>query len=82
MLKHEGRFAVGQKIRGYDFKHSRTCYIEGVVLDAKYMLRGVQVYKVAITKQMFDGEDVPNDIGFIPHEVWLFEYPERIEAVA
>lgn len=83
MLKFAGKFEVGQVIRGYDFPGRTDCYIEGPVLEARYVRPhdGVHCYRIAITKQMFGGEDItkPNDEGYIPHGVSLFEYDTRIE---
>lgn len=86
MLKHTGRFAVGQKIRGYSFVGRKDCYIEGTVNDANHTREhdGVLCYQIDITCEMFDGKDItqPNDIGWIPHQVSIFEYDDRIEEVA
>lgn len=85
-LRHTGRFVAGQTIRGYDCVGRTDCYLQGVVRDANYTRPhdGVLCYEIDVTVEMFGGEDIttPNDIGWIPHEVSLFEYDGRILEVS
>ena len=86
-LKHTDRFAVGARIRGYDFPNRKDCYLQGIVIDPDHTTdstRGAyRCYRITVEKQVVAGEEVtlPCDEGYIPHEVSFFEYEGRIEEI-
>jgi hypothetical protein len=45
---------VGDRVRSYDFPHSRDHYIEGVVVDIKW-IEGCNRYKIEVQKVVMDG---------------------------
>lgn len=90
MLKFEDKFTEGQKIRAYDFEPSSDrpdMYIEGIIINAGTIPGegGLKAYEIEVT---FDSsshvESFSNRVGdrmYIPFEVSLFEYDERIQIV-
>lgn len=84
MLKYEGKFAVGNVIRSYDFFGRRDCYVEGTVLDPKSFDLGHAAYKIRCTRRVFGGDESTEEIGvefYAPHEVAFMEYDDRLELV-
>ena len=79
---------IGDIIRGYDFKPMvgrNDCYVEGAVVTVNDNTQGFQAYKIAVTKDVFDGED--QSIGkhsrvgqfvYVPWRVDFMEYPGRV----
>lgn len=86
-LKHTDRFVVGARIRGYDFAHRKDCYLQGIVIDPDHTTdstRGsYRCYRIAVEKQVVAGAEVtfPCNEGYIPHQVSIFEYDDRIEEI-
>ena len=87
-LKFENAAAVGDTIRGYDFKPMvgrNDCYVEGVVERVTDEV-GYKAFKVTCTRDVFDGVDNKKGekgsrvgkIVFIPMEVSFMEYDARI----
>lgn len=88
MLKYEGMFAVGERVRAYDFEPREGLpenYIEGVVsrvLPAMNNETGFACYVVVpykdsvFVKNSRVGEDV-----YVPFEVCFLEYENRIVKV-
>jgi hypothetical protein len=86
-LKFEGAAAVGDTIRGYDFKPMvgrNDCYVEGTV-EAVTNEVGYKAFKVTCTKDVFDGVENAKGKGsrvgkivFVPMEVSFMEYDARI----
>ena len=84
MLKFEGKFAVGDTIRSYDFFGRRDCFVEGIVLEAKSTELGYAAYKIRCTRRVFAGNESAKEVGvefFAPHEVSFCEYNDRLEQV-
>lgn len=81
-LRHAGRFAAGQIIRGYDFPGHTDSYMQGEVLEADYRHpQGFICYRIRITERLVGGVEMPQEIGvegYIPHEVSLFESDECV----
>lgn len=79
---------VGDIIRGYDFKPMagrNDCYVEGTVVETNNMENYYQAYKIAVTKDVFDGQEQPigehSRVGkfvFVPYRVDFMEYPGRV----
>lgn len=87
-LKFEGVAKVGEVIRGYDFKPMagrNDCFVEGKVIGITNEM-GYKAFKVACTKDVFDGEvrttkGKGSRVGkniFVPMEVSFMEYDARI----
>lgn len=75
----------GDVIRGYDFKPMvgrEDCYVEGEVLDRNDNTNGYQAYKIRVTKEVFSGQVVnDNLVGkevFVPWTVSFMEYQGRV----
>ena len=78
----------GDIIRGYDFKPMvgrGDSFVEGAVVEVNDLSQGYQAYKIAVTKDVFGGEDQgigPNSrVGqfvFVPYRVSFMEYDGRI----
>ena len=78
---------VGDIIRGYDFKPMvgrNDCFVEGTVVEVSDVSRGYQAYKIACTRDYFDGQDHTGEgsrVGqfvFVPYRVDFMEYPGRV----
>jgi len=82
------KVAVGQVIRGYDFKPMAgrgDCYVEGVVEVVNCTEKYFQAYKITATKDVFDGVDISKEkssrvgrIVYIPWRVDFMEYQGRV----
>ena len=60
---------VGDKVRSYDFPHSREFWYEGVVEGFKEV-DGCERYKIRIQKQFREGKEVELDaeiLELVPH---------------
>ena len=80
---------VGDTIRSYDFKPMvgrNDCYVEGKVLEVKDTSNGYDAYRIEVTTDVWDGEDL-NFIGegsrvgkitYVPWAVSFMEYPGRV----
>ena len=78
----------GDTIRSYDFKPMAgrgDSFVEGTVVETNNMDNYFQAYKIAVTKDVFGGED--QGIGehsrvgtfvFVPYRVDFMEYPGRV----
>lgn len=88
MLKFEGKFKVGEVIKAYDFmpmSNRPDSYIVGRIVDDFNVQHHVQTYKVEIIEHVFAGEIDHDETGteaWIPHEVPILEYDNRIQKVA
>lgn len=85
-LKFEGKFKVGDVIRAYDFKPMkgrREHYIQGKIVKAGTMNQGAKVYEIKISNDSgkTSGDRV-GDIGYVPMQVAMMEYPGRIVKVS
>lgn len=80
---------VGQIIRGYDFKPMvgrGDCYVEGQVVETNALKTcGYNAYKIAVTKDVFDGKEQPEGKGsrvgkivFVPWRVSFMEFQGRV----
>jgi hypothetical protein len=82
------QISKGDIIRGYDFKPKagrNDCYVEGAVIETNNMENYYQAYKIAVTKDVFDGQDQGigegsrvGQIVFVPYRVDFMEYPGRV----
>jgi hypothetical protein len=88
MLKFEGQFKVGQKIKAFDFQPMSdrpSSYIIGTVIEEKNTEHRFNAYKIVILKRVFAGveeHDEVGDFGWVPHGVSKYnEYDERVQAV-
>lgn len=78
---------TGDVIRSYDFKPMvgrGDCFVEGVVEVVNDNTMGYQAYKIAATRDFWDGSDCERKgsrVGktvFVPWKVSMFEYAGRI----
>ena len=80
---------VGDTIRSYDFKPMvgrNDCYVEGIVEEVKDTSQGYDAYRIRVTTDYWDGEDL-NFIGegsrvgkttYVPWRVSFMEYDGRV----
>ena len=85
MLKNARLATVGDVIRSYDFKPMvgrEDCFVEGEVVDARNMEHGFAAFKILVSKEVFSGEKVTDNLVgkfvYVPHEVSFMEYDGRI----
>ena len=84
MLKFEGKFKVGQKIKAFDFMPTSDrpdSYLVGTVIDENCDEHGFKSFKVVITKRVFGGVEETaeiGDFGWVPQQVAFMEYDGRI----
>lgn len=84
MLKFEGKFKVGQKIKAFDFEPMegrKPSYIIGTVIEEKNTEHHFNAYKIVILKRVFAGieeHDEVGDFGWVPHQVSMCEYDNRV----
>lgn len=87
MLKFTGKFKVTDIIRAYDFEPMEGCpesYIIGEVLETDNFERGFRAYKVRQIRHIVDGKEDKDERGttaWIPHQVSMLEFDERIQLV-
>ena len=89
MFKFENLATVGQTIKSYDFIGMEDRYIVGKVVakgDIKHPTYGMVMYAgytIEITEDSgkTEGGRV-GDIGYVPFEVDMMEYDNRVEVVA
>ena len=85
MLKFEGKFKIGDKIKSYDFPpmpDRESSWLEGTIIDDFNTEHGFNSFKVVITKRIFSGTTDSEEIGdfaWVPHQVSFLEYDERIQ---
>ena len=83
------KVAVGQVIRGYDFKPMagrNDCYVEGIVLEMNAVEKcGYNAYRIRCTKDVFDGESRAkgkgsrvDEIVYVPWRVDFMEFQGRV----
>lgn len=80
MLKFANVAKVNQYIKAYDFKpmaDREDRYMIGEVFDTNVSRQGVSYYAVRCVYASHDQYEV-NEVVFVPHEVFLFEYEERV----
>ncbi len=89
MLKFEGKFKVGEVIQAYDFMPGRSdvadSFIIGRIVEDDNMEHGFKAYKVMQLEHIVAGEQMISDRGtmaWIPMEVSIMEYDNRIQKVA
>lgn len=95
MLKFAGFANKGDMIKAFDFKPMADrpdCFMTGIVLDKGPIYVYVEElgreiyhcdgYTVRIVGSDEDSKERIGDIGYIPFEVSMFEYDERITMVA
>tara|TARA_R110000744_G_scaffold280601_1_gene392692 strand:+ start:206 stop:538 length:333 start_codon:yes stop_codon:yes gene_type:complete len=87
-LKFANLANLGDEIKAYDFDEKRTdgdCFVQGIVLDKGELDRGYGCYQIRMTKKVWNGFDVTNktkhSIFYIPFEVDLFEFDNRVQKV-
>lgn len=90
-LKFETLANVGDHIRAFDFKPMSDrgdCYVIGVVTEKGVSHFGALGYMIRVTVDVFDGKPAiaqasrVGDEVFVPYQVAVMEYDERIQIVA
>ena len=80
---------VGDTIRSYDFKPMvgrNDCFVEGIVEAVKDTSQGYDAYKIAVTRDHWDGADLKfvsegsrvSQTVFVPWRVSFMEYDGRV----
>lgn len=80
---------IGDVIRGYDFKPMvgrNDCFVEGTVVERNAIATtGYNCYKIAVTKDVFDGKEQPigehsrvGQFAYVPWKVSFMEFAGRI----
>ena len=76
-LKFEGKFKVGDRIRGFDFRSSQDHYIEGVIKETGWVKnRSFKAFTIDIDKDPEVGR--VGQIGLVPMGMASFDYDGRI----
>ena len=76
-LKFEGKFKVGDRIRGFDFRSSQDHYIEGVIKETGWVKnRSFKAFTIDIDKDPEGGR--VGQIGLVPMGMASFDYDGRI----
>ena len=91
MLKFEALANVGDIIKAYDFKPMSDrpdMFMTGKVIDKgmiKHPVHGYEMYMAYTVEIIGQGEENNyeiGEIGYIPFEVSMMEYDERVQLVA
>ena len=87
-LKFENTAKIGDEIKAYDFDPARVkgeTFVQGVVIDKGDFDRGYMCYQIKLTNRFINDKDVTNTedekIWYIPYQVDLFEFDNRVQKI-
>jgi len=59
-------WAIGSKLRSYDFEGRKDCFVEGILLKFQYV-EGCDRYCIVVSRVVFEDKELPDDPQITEH---------------